>query len=140
MKKYKIQVVIFYNTPSNEKFFLLLQMNEKRNFHWQNITGGVDPGESYYIAAIREAKEETNLQTENIIKVEKTHLIYYFDDQWKNNVQEKVYYIQCKEPWDIKIDPSEHCAFKWVSEKEITRDCVYFENNYKSLLEVLENE
>ena len=47
MKKRKVQTVIFYNASNNRKQFLLLKMNERRKFLWQNVTGKVDKGEKY---------------------------------------------------------------------------------------------
>lgn len=110
-------------------------MNEVRKFLWQNVTGGVDEGEDFIQAAIREAKEETNLLDKNIKIIHKTELEYSFTDQWKNHVIEKVFIIHCHKHWDIKIDPTEHHTFKWVHEEDISKDSVHYESNYFALLE-----
>lgn len=135
MKKRKVQSVIYFCAEDNKKHFLLLQMNERRKFLWQNVTGSVDDGENYQQAAIREAKEETNLREKNIKKIHSTQLEYCFIDQWNNNVIEKVFFIECYKDWNVEIDPSEHSNFKWVQGHELTKDIVHFQSNYLALLE-----
>lgn len=134
MKKKKVQTVIFYNASNNRKQFLLLKMNERRKFLWQNVTGKVDPGEKYSDAAVREAKEETGLKKKNIKALYKSTMKYEFHDQWGKDVKEKIFFLECHEKWDVIIDPSEHCDFKWVDEKKITRESVHFDSNYRALL------
>ncbi len=113
-------------------------MNKRRNHLWQNVTGSVDDGEDFKSAAIREAIEETGLAPENIQSTTETDLVFKFHDQWKKDVTEKVFIIQCHSKWDIKLDPTEHENFKWISEEEVTKDCVHYESNYEALSKVLE--
>jgi dATP pyrophosphohydrolase len=140
MKKRKVQSIIFYCDANRIKHFLLLKMNERRNFHWQNITGGVDTGEEYIEAAKREAIEETNISDDNIAHIHKTNLIFEFHDSWGNDVIEKVFFIQCKNKFEAIIDPSEHSDFNWVSAKEINQSSVHFESNFIALKAALEFE
>ena len=133
MEKRKVQAVIFYSAPDKRKYFLLLKMNEKRKFYWQNITGGVEEDEGFEAAALREAQEETQLKEDNILKVIPLGIDFKFTDQWENKVLEKIFVIETKEKWEVIIDPSEHCDYKWVSESQIPRECVHFESNFKAL-------
>jgi len=134
MKKRKVQAVIFYNASSNRKQFLLLKMNERRKFLWQNVTGKVEKGEKYTQAALRESQEETGLKNKNIKAIYKSAMKYTFIDQWEKNVKEKIFFLECHDKWDVEIDPSEHCEYKWVDEKDINRDSVHFDSNYRALL------
>jgi 8-oxo-dGTP pyrophosphatase MutT (NUDIX family) len=138
MKKRKVQSVIYFYAEDNIKHFLLLQMNKRRKSLWQNVTGGVDEHESYAQAALREAKEETQLSDENIKNIHKTQLEYSFTDQWKNDVIEKVFFIECRNSWEIKLDPSEHENFKWVKASDIIKESVYYQSNYIALKEAME--
>ena len=54
MNKRKVQVSVFYCDAKGDKYFLLLKTNERRGNFWQNITGGVDEGETFRDAALRE--------------------------------------------------------------------------------------
>ena len=137
MRKNKVQTVIFYNAKRQEKIFLLLQMNESRGYHWQNVTGVVESDEDFIDAAIREAQEETGLKEENIAKITQGELFFTFTDQWKNEVFEKLFFIQVSQKWDIGLDPKEHCDYKWVVDNQIQRDSVYYQSNYQSLLEAM---
>lgn len=129
----KIQVILFYRDANKNKFFLLLKTNKKRESFWQNITGGVDPGESYIEAAIRELEEETSIQENLIINIQESKLSFNFHDQWGYDVTEKVFFIEVKDGSLIKIDPAEHDEFKW--ENIIKKDSVKFESNYIALQE-----
>ena len=139
MNKRKVQVVIFRVASNNEKQFLLLKMNEKRGFFWQNITGGVEKSEDFKAAALREAKEETKIKKSNIISTVDLGMDFEFRDQWENDVIEKVFAFHCKEEWEITLDPKEHCDFKWISEKDIHKNCVHYPSNFEALLKVKES-
>lgn len=133
MSKKKVQTVIFYTAADKTKHFLLLKMNERRGFFWQNVTGGVEKNENFEEAAIRESREETNIENENIESLISLDLEFSFVDQWKNKVVEKVFALKCKNEWEVVIDPDEHCEFKWVPENQITKASVHYETNYTSL-------
>lgn len=135
LKKNKVQVVI--TTGDSNIEFLILQMNERRKFYWQNITGSVEDGESLLCAALREASEETGMDQNLIKRITKLKLGFEFKDQWGNNVEETCYHIHMQEKWDIILDASEHVNFKWINGKQVQRGSVYYESNYTALLEVL---
>ena len=137
MKKRKVQTVIFHRTNDNKKHFLLLKMRNDRGGFWQNVTGGVDSGESFDDAALREAIEETSIQKKNILNFESLNYQFEFHDRWNNDVIEEVFFLEAKVKWDVKIDPSEHTEFKWVSEEELDKNSVHFETNFKALNKVI---
>lgn len=133
MKKRKAQVVIFFLDEQRKKQFLLLRTNKKRGEYWQNVTGSVNAEESYKQGALREAIEETGLREKNIKKIHKTECNYQFHDRWGRDVKEKLYVIHAKSEWEVKIDPSEHCDYKWVGEKDIKPRMLKHICNYLSL-------
>ena len=49
------------------KIFVAKRIDNKKNF-WQMPQGGVDKGEDFYEAAIRELKEETSIKSVSLIK------------------------------------------------------------------------
>lgn len=133
MDKRKIQAVLFYSDAKGIKHFLLLKVNEKRGLFWQNVTGGVDKEEKYIDAAVREAQEETALKIKNIHEIVNTGIRFRFRDRWGKDVTEKVFLIHCKKPWDVIIDPSEHCDHKWVEERDIDKSSVEYASNVVAL-------
>jgi ADP-ribose pyrophosphatase len=49
------------------QIFLVKRFDNPKNF-WQMPQGGVDEGEDFYKAAIRELEEETSIKTVSLIK------------------------------------------------------------------------
>ncbi len=133
MKKRKAQAVIYCYAQDKTKHFLLLKMNERRQFLWQNVTGSVEKDESFQEGALREAIEETALQNSNINNITPLQLIFEFQDQWEKEVVEEVFAIEVEKKWEVILDPSEHCDFKWVSENEMNRESVHFSSNFLAI-------
>ena len=52
---------------SENKVFVAKRIDNPKNF-WQMPQGGVDDGENYYKAALRELKEETSIKSISLIK------------------------------------------------------------------------
>jgi len=135
MKKRKVQVVIVYNAEGNSQQILLLKTNIRRQSFWQNVTGGVDDNETFKKAALREAIEETGIFEKEITSLIETDLSFSFHDQWKNDVEEKVFVLFTSKKWDVKIDSDEHDDYKWINIKDLNSELVKFETNYQAMLE-----
>lgn len=133
MNKRKVQTILCVKKAEDFQF-LLLKMNKRRNYFWQNVTGSVEENETFFDAALREAMEETGLSKDNIEKTIPLDLSFEFTDQWDNQVLEKVFLILCKRDWDIKLDPTEHDEFRWIDARAINRTSVHYETNYNALL------
>lgn len=134
-KTKKAQVVLAAIDEASQSFhFLLLQTNERRGSFWQNVTGKVEEGETIEEGGLREAIEETQLNIEHIIDIIDLGLVYDFIDKRERKVHEESYLIILDKKWDVKIDPHEHEAFKWVTLDEITNESVKFESNLETLL------
>jgi 8-oxo-dGTP pyrophosphatase MutT (NUDIX family) len=137
MEKRKVQVVLFNTQQDNKKNFLLLKTNEKRGSFWQNITGGVDKGEAFKAAALRESIEETGLAEDNIKNLTELNYAFDFTDRWGKVAHEEVFLLEVHQAWDITIDPSEHQDWKWVEQDALCAESVKFETNWKALEKVI---
>lgn len=133
MNKRKVQVAIFYCDAKGSKYFLLLKTNETRGFFWQSITGGVEKTESFLEASRRELFEETQIQELDLEFLKETDYEFCFTDQWKNKCIEKCYVGKLKSKKEITLDPSEHIDYKWINEKDISKNSVKYETNYNLL-------
>ena len=58
------------------KIFVAKRIDNKKNF-WQMPQGGVDDGEDFYDAAIRELEEETSIKSVSLIRYNKLVLLHY---------------------------------------------------------------
>lgn len=134
-KTKKAQVVLAAIDQVGHSFhFLLLQTNERRGSFWQNVTGKLEDNETFEEGGLREAIEETNLEVESIVDIIDLKLKYDFVDQRQRKVHEESFLIIMDKKWDVKIDSSEHQAFKWVNLNDIQRESIKHESNYETIL------
>jgi dihydroneopterin triphosphate diphosphatase len=133
-KTKKAQVVIAVADQESQKFqFLLLQTNEKRGKFWQNITGKIEHKETFEEGALREAIEETGLSIESILDIHDLDLSYYFTDQHGRRVHEKCFLIILDQNWDVRLDPKEHMAYRWIDFEEVKEGVVKYSSNLAPL-------
>lgn len=133
-KTKKAQVVIAaFDAQSRSFLFLLLQTNARRGEFWQNVTGKIEKEESYEAGALREAIEETALNVDHIMDMVDLGLKHEFSDNRGRSVHEKSFLIVLDQRWEIKIDPHEHQAFRWVPINEIHPEMVKYPGNFEAL-------
>ena len=133
-KTKKAQVILAAIDESSHSFqFLLLQTNERRGKFWQNVTGKIEDEETFEEGGLREAMEETHLKIESIVDIVDLGLSYEFVDQHDRKVHEKCFLIILDQKWDIKIDPKEHIAFKWISTDAVEEGIVKYRSNLETL-------
>ena len=116
--------------------FVAKRIDNPKNF-WQMPQGGVDKGEKFYDAAIRELKEETNIKTIKFIKEIDTFTSYLLPDELLGIIWKGKYKGQ-KQKWfivkfegdekeiNIKTKYPEFLDWKWVNIDEITNKVVKF--------------
>jgi 8-oxo-dGTP pyrophosphatase MutT (NUDIX family) len=133
-KTKKAQVILAAIDNESQSFkFLLLQTNERRGKFWQNVTGKIETEETFEEGGLREAIEETQLNIETIVDIVDLGLSYEFTDQRGRKVYEKSFLIICDAKWEIKIDPKEHIAFKWIEQSEVEEGIVKYRSNLETL-------
>ena len=93
--------------------YLLLQRaaHRQRPLQWNVVTGHIQDRESAEAGALRELKEETNLEGEII----KTSEPYWSDDVDGNRWVRVASLIEVKDLSLFKLDTNESQAFKWVT-------------------------
>ena len=122
----------------NEKnqVFLAKRIDNPKNF-WQMPQGGVDKGEKYYNAALRELKEETSIQTVSLIKEIDGLTTYFLPDHlvgiiWKGKYKgqkQKWFIVRFNgEEKEININTKhpEFLDWKWVNIDDLTNEIVNF--------------
>ena len=126
------------------KVFVAKRIDNPKNF-WQMPQGGVDEGEDYYDAAIRELKEETSIKTISLIK-EIDGLTTYLLPNYLIGIIWKGKYKGQKQKWfivrfngeeteiNINTKNPEFLDWKWVNIDDLTNEVVEFKAHvYKQI-------
>ena len=126
----------------NNKVFVAKRIDNPKNF-WQMPQGGVDKGEKFYEAAIRELEEETSIKSVKLIKEIQGFISYYLPNHllgiiWKGRFkgQRQKWFIMKFEGDDreinIKTKKPEFLEWKWVEIEKITDLVVDFKKDVYS--------
>ena len=122
----------------NEKnqIFLAKRIDNPKNF-WQMPQGGVDIGEDFYQAALRELEEETSIKTVKLIKEIDKLTTYHLPDHlvgiiWKGKYKGQkqkwfiVKFIGDEKEININTKKPEFLDWKWVNIENLTDEVVEF--------------
>ena len=118
------------------KIFVAKRIDNPKNF-WQMPQGGIDEGEDFYHAALRELKEETSIISVKLIKEIENKFTYILPDHligiiWKGKFKGQ------KQKWfvmrfigdeleiNIKTKHPEFLDWKWVDLEDLTKIAVNF--------------
>lgn len=112
------------------KYLILQRANDRSNpGYWNCVTGHIKEKENVEQTALREVKEETNLDGE-IIKIGEPLIHYNRDQRWII----LAYLIKVSDISNLRIDSRELQDYKWI-EKDSDMVCKYkgFEETLKVL-------
>ena len=118
------------------KVLVAKRIDNPKNF-WQMPQGGVDEGEDFYHAALRELKEETSIINVKLIKEIENKFTYILPDHligiiWKGKFKGQ------KQKWfvmrfigdeleiNIKTKHPEFLDWKWIDLEDLTKIAVNF--------------
>ena len=118
------------------QIFVAKRIDNPKNF-WQMPQGGVDEGENYFEAALRELKEETSIENVSLLKELDGYISYELPDYllgiiWKGKYkgQNQKWYIMRFNGNDkeinIKTKKPEFFEWKWIDIKDLTNVVVHF--------------
>ena len=126
------------------KVFVAKRIDNPKNF-WQMPQGGIDKGEDFYAAALRELKEETSITSIRLIKEIEGNFTYILPDNligiiWKGKFrgQKQKWFIMRftgdKSEINIKTKHPEFLDWKWIDLEKLTEIAVPFKIEvYKKL-------
>ena len=132
----------------NNQVFLAKRIDNPKNF-WQMPQGGVDSGEEFYEAAIRELEEETSIKTVSLIKEIDDLTTYLLPNHLVGIIWKGRYKGQRQKWFVVRFDGDEkeinintkHPEFldwKWVNIENLTDEIVDFKIHvYKKIQEEL---
>ena len=118
------------------KVLVAKRIDNPKNF-WQMPQGGIDEGEDFYHAALRELKEETSIISVKLIKEIENKFTYILPDHligiiWKGKFKGQ------KQKWfvmrfigdeleiNIKTGHPEFLDWKWINLEDLTKIAVNF--------------
>ena len=111
MKKEKSCGAVVISEEDNQTMFLIIKQHDE---NWHFPKGHVEEGETEEQTAIREIKEETNIDVE--IDTSFRKVITYSPKE--GVIKDVVFFIGKATSFDIKIDPNELLDAKWVNALE----------------------
>ena len=126
------------------KVFVAKRIDNPKNF-WQMPQGGIDKGEDFYTAALRELKEETSITSVKLIKEIEGNFTYILPDNligiiWKGKFRGQkqkwfiMRFIGDKSEINIKTKHPEFLDWKWIDLENLTEIAVPFKLEvYKKL-------
>ena len=126
------------------KVFVAKRIDNPKNF-WQMPQGGVDKGENYYQAALRELKEETSIVSVEIVKKIDKKLTYILPKNligiiWKGKFKGQIQkwfimrFVGNDSEINIKTKKPEFLDWKWINIEDLTKVAVKFKLDvYKNL-------
>ena len=136
-----VGVVLLNN---NNQIFVAKRIDNPKNF-WQMPQGGVDKGEDYYDAAIRELKEETSIVSVELIQEVDKKLTYILPDEligiiWKGKYRGQkqkwfvMRFIGNEAEINIKTNKPEFLDWKWINIDDLPKVAVHFKLDvYKNI-------
>ena len=131
------------------KIFVAKRIDNPADF-WQMPQGGIDDGEDYFDAALRELKEETSIKTVELIKEISNLTTYDLPDRllgiiWKGKYKgqkQKWFIVKFKgeeNEINIKTKHPEFLDWKWIDVKDLTTKVVDFKLHvYKKIQKEVE--
>ena len=130
MRKEKSCGAVIYKYIDNELFILLLIHNLG---HWSFAKGHVEDGETEQETAIREIKEETNLDV--TINSDFRYVITY--SPYEGAIKDVVYFLATTNSNNIKAQQSEISEIKWFKYEDAI-SMITYEDGRKVLMKAIE--
>ena len=132
------------------KIFVAKRIDNPADF-WQMPQGGIDEGENYFDAALRELKEETSIKSVELVKEISKYTTYDLPDRLLGIIWKGKYKGQ-KQKWflmrflgndkeiDINTKKPEFLEWKWIDLEVITEVVVDFKLDvYKIIQKKVKN-
>jgi len=112
---------VVYHESNNMLEYLLLLYEAG---HWDFPKGGVEGGESEVDTALREVREETGLNSVQILEGFRKEIEYMYRKQGQLVKKKVVFYLARSDTKDVRLS-YEHRAFIWLNYENALRNLTY---------------
>jgi lipoyl(octanoyl) transferase len=93
--------------------FLVLRRSQAKGGYWNTVAGGVEPGEDWHAAALRELQEETGLTA---VVAREIGAYEYTREEWEPQpgmrVDVRAFAVDAPAGWEPLLD-FEHDSYRW---------------------------
>ena len=121
---------------NEDKVFVAKRIDNPKNY-WQMPQGGINKGEDFYTAALRELKEETSIISVKLVKEIEGSFTYILPDHligiiWKGRFKGQkqkwfvMKFIGDETEINIKTKHPEFLDWKWIDLEDLTKIAVPF--------------
>ena len=128
-----VGIVVLNN---ENKVFVAKRIDNPKNF-WQMPQGGIDKNEDFFIAALRELKEETSIVSVKLIKEIDDKFTYILPDYligiiWEGKFKGQIQkwfimrFVGNESEININTKHPEFLDWKWIDLKDLTKIAVNF--------------
>jgi 8-oxo-dGTP pyrophosphatase MutT (NUDIX family) len=98
--------------------FLVAHRSPDGGGYWHTIAGGVEAGEAFHAAALRELREETGLEADQLLPLGE---FSYVRDSWEEEpglrVHVQAFLVDVERAWEPVLN-DEHDEYQWLSREE----------------------
>lgn len=109
---YCVSVYVLHKTDNDCRYLLIRRSGNYLPNTWQMVTGGIDPGETAWQAALREVKEETSLVPDSLYEADAVETFYMLATDKVAFVPVFVAFVDGVK--EVQLSPKEHDDFEWL--------------------------
>jgi 8-oxo-dGTP pyrophosphatase MutT (NUDIX family) len=98
--------------------FLVAHRSPDSGGYWHPIAGGVEQGEEFHAAAVRELREETGLDAAELKRLgEFAYIRESWEDEPGLRVHVEAFLVDVEEGWEPELN-EEHDEYRWLPREE----------------------
>ena len=136
VKSFSIAAFICRKENETGKYLILKRTSKYLKNSWQMVSGKLEKGETAWLAALREIKEETGIIPDRLYSSNRVECFYEANQNCINLVPIFIAFVENQTK--VTLSDSEHSEYKWITIEEAEQYLV-FPNHIEVLKYIEEN-